>query len=61
MFQLPIVPSWCPKILLPVYWVLLFLFYVVYFPVFCVLWLFKPWVRRQKNWKQYAELPNLRR
>lgn len=47
MLRLPFLPEFFPVLLLPLWWVFLLCFYVVYLPVYFVLWLFSPWRSRK--------------
>lgn len=47
MIKLRFVPEFFPIVLLPLWWVFLLCFYVVYLPVYLLVLLFSPWRSRK--------------
>ena len=42
-------PLFCPRILLPFWWILIILFYTVYTPIYVLVWLCCPAKRKHKS------------
>ena len=42
-------PSLCPKILIPLWIILIIVFYILYIPIYFVIWLFLPKKRKKKS------------